>query len=63
MTGGDSRRQLDIFLKPKHVETLKHDWKDVYVVGEYKQSYYGPKELLLQLSRYIHNLFTSQPTR
>ncbi|KAK3366683.1 hypothetical protein B0T24DRAFT_596595 [Lasiosphaeria ovina] len=28
-TGGDSQRQLDIFLKPKHVKNPKHDWKDI----------------------------------
>ena len=63
MTGGDSRRQLDIFLKPKHVKTPTHDWKDILVIGEHKQSHLGPKELLLQLSRYMRDLFTTQPTR
>lgn len=63
MTGGEAPRQLDIFLKRKHVKTTKHDWKDILVIGEHKESRNGPKELLLQLSRYMRDLFTSQPTR
>ncbi|KAF3768265.1 hypothetical protein M406DRAFT_251224, partial [Cryphonectria parasitica EP155] len=63
LMGGEASRQLDIFLKPRSVDTPKHDWKDILVLGEHKQSHPGPKTLLLQLSRYMRDLFTSQPTR
>ena len=42
---------------------MKHHWKDVHVIGEHKQSKDGPKSLLLQLSRYMRDVSTAQPTR
>jgi len=63
MISGEAPRQLEIFLKNKSVTTLNHDWKDVLVIGEHKQSHHGRKELLLQITRYMRNVFTSQPTR
>lgn len=63
-TGAEARRQLDLFIKRKsdRVETT-HKWKDVRVIGEHKQSKDDFKTLLLQLGRYMRDLFTAQPTR
>lgn len=33
------------------------------MIGEHKQSSQGPNELLLQLSRYMRDVFSNQPTR
>jgi hypothetical protein len=40
-----------------------HDWKDVEVVGELKESNYDKKGTLLQIGRYVREVFSSQPTR
>ena len=42
---------------------MGHDWRDVHVIGEHKQSKDNFKSLLLQLSRYMRDVFTAQPTR
>lgn len=65
LTGAEARRQLDLLVKRRSsVEAnSQHDWDDVCVVGELKQSLNGLKATLLQLSMYIHDLFSTQPTR
>ena len=64
LTGGEAQRQLDLFVKRRGIETGgKHDWKDVRVIGELKQSKWPLKRILLQLARYMRDVFTAQPIR
>ena len=64
LTGGEAQRQLDLFVKRRGIETSgKHDWKDVRVIGELKQSKWTLKKILLQLARYMRDAFAAQPTR
>ncbi|KAL8978915.1 MAG: hypothetical protein Q9177_006274, partial [Variospora cf. flavescens] len=64
LTGGEAQRQLDLFVKRRGIETSgKHNWKDVLVIGELKQSKWPLKKILLQLARYMRDAFTAQPTR
>ena len=64
LTGGEAQRQLDLFVKRRGIKTSrKHDWKDVRVIGELKQSKWPLKKILLRLARYIRDAFTAQPTR
>ena len=64
LTGAEAQRQLDLFVKRRSDTTSStHKWKDVHVIGEHKQSKHGLKPLLLQLGRYIRDVFTAQPTR
>ena len=64
LTGAEAPRQLDLFVKRRRdMASTTHDWKDVHVIGEHKQSKDDPKTLLLQLSRYMRDVFTVQPTR
>ncbi|MCJ1251832.1 hypothetical protein MMC30_009070 [Trapelia coarctata] len=64
LTGAEARRQLDLFIKRKsNAAGPIHDWKDVRVIGEHKQSEEDLKPLLLQLGRYMRDVFTAQPTR
>ena len=64
LTGGEAQRQLDVFIKRRGIENKgKHNWKDVRVIGELKQSRWTLKKLLLQLARLMRDAFTAQPTR
>ncbi|KAA6414276.1 MAG: hypothetical protein FRX48_02639 [Lasallia pustulata] len=65
LTGAEARRQIDIFIKRKSsVSGTAHNWKDVQVIGELKASTKkGPKSILLQLGRYMRDVFIAQPTR
>ena len=65
LTGGEARRQLDILIKRKSdVSGTAHNWKDVVVVCELKKSNNKEfKSRLLQLGRYMRDVFTAQPTR
>ncbi len=65
LTGAEARRQLDIFIKQKsNASGTIHNWKDVQVIGEHQKSNSKDfKPLLLQLGRYMRNVFTAQPTR
>jgi len=64
LTGAETRRQLDLFIKRRSdVAGPTHDWKDVHVIGEHKQSEEDLKPLLLQLARYMRDVFITQPTR
>ncbi|MCJ1242411.1 hypothetical protein MMC14_010419 [Varicellaria rhodocarpa] len=62
LTGAEARRQLDVFVKPSGVDA-KHDWKDVQVIGELRASNSDWKTKLLQLGRYMRDVFFTQPTR
>jgi hypothetical protein len=67
LIGSDAERQVDLLLKAKSEggSQTKHDWKDIRVVGELKQSEQEirTKSTLLQISRYVRDVFTAQPTR
>ncbi|KAL9125176.1 MAG: hypothetical protein Q9217_005580 [Psora testacea] len=65
LTGAEARRQLDIFIKRKsNASGTVHNWKDVQVIGEHQKSNSKDfKSLLLQLGRYMRDVFTAQPTR
>jgi Fungal protein kinase len=64
LVGGEARRQLDFFIKRRmdDVDT-SHDWKDVRVVGEHRVSKNDWKKKLLQIARYVRDIFSAQPTR
>jgi Fungal protein kinase len=65
LTGAEARRQLDVFVKPagENTSMMVHDWKDVEVIGELRESDKDWKAKLLQLSRYMRDVFATQPTR
>ena len=61
---GEAQRQLNLFIKRRGIEASeKHDWKDVCVIEELKQSKWHLKKILLQLARYMRDAFIAQPTR
>ena len=55
LIGPEAKRQLDVLMKMRTGGNSdgqhRHDWKDVRVTGELKQSEQDFKPLLLQLSR------------
>ena len=67
LTGSNAKRQLDVLMKQRSNRGEKHDWKDVRVIGELKQSercLQGDfKASLLQLTLYARDVFAAQPTR
>ncbi|KAL8847182.1 MAG: hypothetical protein Q9221_007767 [Calogaya cf. arnoldii] len=60
-----AKRQIDLFVKPnnKKLSKVVHDWKDVEVIGELKESNKDKKATLLQIGRYVRDVFSCQPTR
>ncbi|RMD41240.1 hypothetical protein DV735_g3917, partial [Chaetothyriales sp. CBS 134920] len=62
MTNAESKRRADLIVKARD-PNAQHEWKDVLVVGELKQSNYDWKGTLLQLGCYVRDLMASQPTR
>ena len=63
-TGTEPLRQLDIFFKHRNRPTDgKHNWKDVLIVGEHKQSDDRVIDYLVQLGGYVREVFAVQPTR
>lgn len=62
--GGESQRQLDLFIK-RRTDTVdtSHDWKDVQVIGKHRVSLNEWKKKLLQIIRYVRDVFSVQPTR
>ncbi len=65
LTGSEAKRQIDLFVKPNNEKLSKvvHDWKDVEVIGELKESNKDKKATLLQIARYVRDVFSCQPTR
>lgn len=63
--GAEARRQIDLFLKQKNgtKADAAHDWRDVEVIGELKESNVNKKGTLLQIGRYVRDVFSRQPTR
>ena len=57
--------QLDVLVKKRARSDAcgKHDWKDILVLGELKQSAQDLKSLLLHLTRYVRDTYTTQPLR
>ena len=63
-TGAEAKRQIQFFMKRRSdAASTTHNWKDILVIGEHKQSKSDFKFLLIQLSRYMRNIFNAQPTR
>ncbi|QKX58161.1 uncharacterized protein TRUGW13939_05282 [Talaromyces rugulosus] len=67
LTGSDADRQVDLLLKLRGADDIrgKHNWKDIQVVGELKRpgAEIGTKGTLLQMARYVREVFIAQPTR
>lgn len=65
LTGAEARCQLDVFIKRngENISKTVHDWKGVEVIGELRESDKEWKGKLLQLGRYMRDVFASQPTR
>lgn len=70
LTGAEARRQLDLIVKRKTSGVgltpldSKHDWRDIEVIGELKESGKdGVKKTLVQVARYVRDIFAYQPTR
>ncbi|EEQ89759.2 hypothetical protein RJZ56_001748 [Blastomyces dermatitidis] len=64
LTGSEAERQLDFLMKRRKNENkdTRHDWKDIHVIGELKQPDFD-KGTLLQMERYVRDVFAAQPTR
>ena len=60
LVSAESQRQIDLFVKRSGVQTLNsaHDWKDVRVIGELKESNRDKKGTLLQISQYVRDVFS-----
>ncbi|KJZ70353.1 hypothetical protein HIM_10244 [Hirsutella minnesotensis 3608] len=64
LVGGEAQRQIDLFVKRKNGQPdAAHDWRDVEVIGELKASNNNKKATLLQIGRYVRDVFSCQPTR
>ncbi|KAK3177211.1 hypothetical protein OEA41_008540 [Lepraria neglecta] len=66
LTGGEARRQLNFFIKRRsNISGPVHNWKDAQVICELKESYDSGefKSRILQIGRYMRDVFTAQPTR
>jgi hypothetical protein len=61
--GAEASRQLDFLVKRKTAGSpdVKHDWRDVLVVMELKNSDQKNKSLWLQVGSAVRNVFASQP--
>lgn len=59
--GLSSQSQVDLFVKPniKLLSKEKHDWKDIRVIGELKESNRDKKATLRQTSRYVRVVFVA----
>ncbi|EEQ91416.2 serine/threonine-protein kinase Sgk2 [Blastomyces dermatitidis ER-3] len=75
LTGSKAERQADLLLRTRDESPLRprdesllrnnHNWADILVVGELKKSKeeIKTKGTLLQMSRYVREVFAAQPTR
>ena len=68
LTGCEAKRQIDLFVKPSNEKLSKvvHGWKDVEVIGELTETDKTKnitKAKLLQIARYVRDVFSIQPTR
>lgn len=61
---GETQRQLNLIVKKRDIEiNEKHDWKDVRVIEKLKRSKSFLKKILLQLIKYMRDVFTAQLIR
>ncbi|KAF2458841.1 serine/threonine-protein kinase Sgk2 [Lineolata rhizophorae] len=65
LTGAEAQRQIDLIVKRNtgELSDTKHDWRDIEVIGELKASNNNKKATLVQLGRYVRDVFACQPTR
>ncbi|OJD11578.1 hypothetical protein AJ78_07680 [Emergomyces pasteurianus Ep9510] len=67
LTGSNAERQVDLLLRASGASPSlnNHDWRDILVVGELKQSKeeIRTKGTLLQMSSYVREVFAAQPTQ
>ena len=68
LIGCEAKRQIDLFVKPSNEKLSKvvHNWKDVQVIGELTETDKTKnitKAKLLQITRYVRDVFSIQPTR
>ncbi|OJD15459.1 hypothetical protein AJ78_04300 [Emergomyces pasteurianus Ep9510] len=69
LVGSDAERQVDLLLKVRSASAPdpagKHNWRDIRVIGELKQpkNKVNTKATLLQMGRYVREIFIAQPTR
>ncbi|SZF00707.1 unnamed protein product [Blumeria hordei] len=62
--GGLNDCQLDFFMRRSDIgDNVKHDWRDVRVVGEVTSSNKLVADKIRQISRYMREIFYSQPLR
>lgn len=63
MVDTDGERQLDLFVKSRHVPlSHEHRWEDVRVIGEHTESN-DPGKKFLQVARYARSVFSAQLRR
>ena len=62
LIGSEAQRQVDLFVKSNDENVLNtvHNWKDVEVIGEFRESDKNWKANLLQLSR-CYGSFRAKP--
>ncbi|PGH23710.1 hypothetical protein AJ80_02316 [Polytolypa hystricis UAMH7299] len=67
LTGAETQRQIDLIIKRStgepELSDARHDWRDIEVIGELKESSNGVKRTLVQIARYVRDVLTCQPTR
>lgn len=64
MYGNKLKLQPDLSFPASYKEpSTNHNWKQVAVVGELKQSGYDPPGCFYQICRYVRGVFAHQPTR
>lgn len=65
LVGAEAQRQIDLFIKRREGQSpdAAHNWRDVEVIGELKASNRDRKGTLLQVGRYVRDVFSCQPTR
>ncbi|KAL2371887.1 hypothetical protein RJ035_001594 [Blastomyces gilchristii] len=67
LIGSKAERQVNLLLRARStsLSQVKHNWRDILVVGELKKSKeeIRTKDTLLQMSCYVRDVFAAQPTR
>ena len=58
--GYEAKRQIDLLVKPnnKKMSKVVYNWKDVKVIGELKESNKDKKDTLLQIGKYVRDMFS-----
>lgn len=65
LTSFEAKRQINLFIKLNNEKLSKivHDWKNVEVIEELKEFNKNKKATLLQIARYVRDVFFCQLTR